>query len=469
MGKSFPDRITNLAEATAYLEGLINHERRPGFRYARLDLRAIAALLEAIGRPHDSLTVIHVAGSKGKGSTCLLTESILEALGASVGTFTSPHLESWVERFRIRGAPVSEQKLADAVERVRPAVEALRQGPTETQPSFFDATTAIAFLLFAEADVDYAVIEVGLGGRLDSTNIVAPKVTVITSIELEHTDKLGDTEALIAGEKAGIVKPGIPLILGELRPEADAVIRARAREVGAPVRAFGVDFEVAGDAVPDGLARSSGSPPGTQTIRYADGDGLDFTCELAMSGRPALVNAGIAIECVRSVQRAGGFSADAIVAAARHSLARKRLPGRIEILRGDAEVVIDSAHTIESARALAEVLSQIAPAGFELLLSVSGDKNLEGVFDALLPGALRVWTTQAEPIRSLPAKELAERVCERVPGVDVRAIDDPVEATLAARAALPAGVRLCATGSIYLAGIARRVLRERVAAEREEF
>lgn len=452
-----PDEIKTLDEATQYLEGLINHERRPGFRYARLDLRAIGALLDAIGRPHDSLSIIHVAGSKGKGSTCLLTESILLALGASVGTFTSPHLESWVERFRVDGKSISEAKLAAAVARVRPAVESLRAGPAETQPSFFDATTAIAFLLFAEAGVDHAVVEVGLGGRLDSTNICEPDVTVITSIELEHTDKLGDTEALIAGEKAGIVKPGVPLILGELRPEAAGVIRARAAEAGASIRAFGEDFEV--EVVePEAGQQKDHSPFGTQRIRYRDFDALDFDCALAMSGRPAFVNAGIAIECVRAL---GRFASPAIADAAQNALARRRLPGRIEILRGDPEVVIDSAHTVESARALATVLDEIAPLGFDLLLSVSGDKNLAGVLDALLPKARRIWTTQAEPIRSLPAKELASEIRERAPDLEVESIDDPEAASLAARAALLPGVRLCATGSIYLAGIARRVLLNR--------
>ena len=206
--------ITTFAEATRYLDGLINRERTGDYVYSRLDLRPIEALLDAIGRPQDALSVLHVAGSKGKGSTCLLAESILAALGERVGTFTSPHLESWIERFRIDGREVDEASLVAAVERVRPAVDALRDGPPETRPSFFDATTAIAFVLFAEAGVDRAVIEVGLGGRLDSTNVVRPAVTCITSIELEHTDKLGSTEAAIAGEKAGILKSGVPAEIG---------------------------------------------------------------------------------------------------------------------------------------------------------------------------------------------------------------------------------------------------------------
>ncbi len=455
MSEHRQEKLETLAEATSYLEGLINHERRPGYSYARLDLAPVRTLLDALGRPHEALQVLHVAGSKGKGSTCLFAEAILLALGDSVGTFTSPHLESWVERFRIDGRSIDEARLVSAVDRVRVEVEVLRGGPAQTRPSFFDATTAVAFLLFAEAGVDRAVIEVGLGGRLDSTNIVTPAVTCITSIELEHTDKLGETEAEIAAEKAGILKPGAPVILGELRVEADLVIRSRARAVGAPMRACGDDFDVAriiDPADPDIFAWNP------QRMRFRAGGGFEFDAVLAMSGRPALVNAGLAVECVRAL---GRHPEAAIVRAAQSALAKRRLPGRIEILKGDPEVIIDSAHTAESARALAAVLSQIAPEGFELLLSVSADKNLDGVLEALLPSARRVWVTRAEPLRSLPPRVLAQLVRERAPTLPLEVVDDPEQAAQRARAGLPPGIRLCATGSIYLAGVARRVLRRR--------
>ncbi len=457
MRESSPKQLTTLADATAYLEGLINHERRPGFEYARLDLRAISAVLDGLGRPHDSLSILHVAGSKGKGSTCLFAEAILLALGDRVGTFTSPHLESWVERFRIGGRPVEQKKLVAAVERVRPVVESLRVGPSETRPSFFDATTAVALLLFEQADVQHAILEVGLGGRLDSTNIVTPLVTCITSIELEHTDKLGETEAEIAAEKAGILKPGAPLILGELRVEAEKVILDRAKEVGADVRACGKEFLVTrttGAEKPEAFAWAE------QVLCFEAPPDFRFEAKLAMFGHPALVNAGLAVECVRAI---GRHSDAAIANAARQSLAKRRLPGRIEILRGDADVIIDSAHTAESARALSAVLSEIAPEGYELLLSVSEDKNLGGVLDALLPAARRVWVTRAEPLRSLAPEELARLIREHSPSVPIEVVDDPERAAERARNALPPGIRLCATGSIYLAGVARRVLRERIA------
>ena len=167
------ERIETLAQATDYLDGLINRERSTDYAYRRLDLRPIEALLDGIGRPQDALSIVHVAGSKGKGSTCLFGEALLMALGERVGTFTSPHLESWTERFRVGGLPIDEATLVRAVERVRPVVEALRTGPQETRPSFFDATAAVALLVFRDAEVDRVMLEVGLGGRLDSTNVVA--------------------------------------------------------------------------------------------------------------------------------------------------------------------------------------------------------------------------------------------------------------------------------------------------------
>jgi dihydrofolate synthase/folylpolyglutamate synthase len=453
MSRSSPPRLESLADAADYLDGLINRERRPGFDYQRLDLRPSRALLDALGRPDDSLSVVHVAGSKGKGSTCLFVESILLALGESVGTFTSPHLESWVERFRLDGHSVDEALLVDAVERVRPPVERLRSGPVETRPSFFDVTTAVACLLFAEAGVDRALLEVGLGGRLDSTNVVSPAVTCITSIELEHTDKLGSSEAEIAAEKAGILKPGVVAVLGALGPDAERVIRTRAEEVGAPIRALGEDFRIESSArrVPRGPI----SADAAEEFRYVEPAGLAFDVALAAAGTPARLNAALAIACVRALDV---FSPQAIAEAVPPALASRSLPGRVEILAADSRIVVDSAHTARSAEALARALERVAPKGYELLLSVSGDKDLPALLEPLLSRAQRVWTTRAEPTRSLAAEALAERVRACRPGIEVVALEDPTEACRRARAELGDGLVLCATGSVYLAGVARRML-----------
>lgn len=445
-----PYPITNFSDATRWLDGLINRERSGDYVYERLDLRPIEALLDRIGRPHERLSVLHVAGSKGKGSTCLLAEAILGALGERVGTFTSPHLESWIERFRIGGREIDESDLVAAVRRVRPAVEQLRSGPPETRPSFFDATTAIAFVAFAEAGVDRAVIEVGLGGRLDSTNVVRPAVTCITSIELEHTDKLGPTEAAIAGEKAGILKAGVLAVLGRLGPEAAEVIRKRAQVVGAPILAMGEAFDVFALDAADGAEGDTG-----QRIRFEAPGWAPLEASLPALGSAAVTNAGLAIACVRAL---GSHGEDELREAVQSALSRAVLPGRIEILANDPAVVIDAAHTARSAQVVADALARLAPAGFDLLVSISSDKNVDAVLAALLPGARRVWLTRADTQRSSDPARLVERIRAHRPELPIDVVPDPVLAARTARAALPPGRRLCAIGSVYLAGIVRKTL-----------
>jgi len=220
--------IRNAADAAAYLEGLIDREKRPDFDYERIDLGPIRALLRRLDHPERDLPALHIAGSKGKGSTALMIEAVLQATGRRVGTFTSPHLETWTERFRIEGRDVEGSELARVIDRMRPHVDVLRAGDPALAPSFFDVTTAAALVLFREAAVDFAVLETGLGGRLDSTNVCLPAVTCVTSIEYEHTDKLGSRLGEIAAEKAGILKPNVPVVLGPLPAEA----RSEAPHVG---------------------------------------------------------------------------------------------------------------------------------------------------------------------------------------------------------------------------------------------
>ena len=306
LGREAEFGLSTLEDAAHYLEGLIDRERRTDYTYRRLDLQPIQSLLDSLGSPEKSLSIIHVAGSKGKGSTCLFAEQLLIGLGERGGTFTSPHLESWIERFRIDGQPIEEATLVGAVDRLRPLVEALRAGPEATRPSFFDATTAVALLVFAEAGVDRVLLEVGLGGRLDSTNAVSPEVTCITSIELEHTDKLGETEAEIASEKAGILKLGVPAIVGPLKPEALEAVRQVSDRVGAPRVEWGAAFEVASDP---------GS--GQSGWHFREAGGFGVSAYLGVAGKPARINAGLALACVRAL---GAYDDGTVAAAVREAL-----------------------------------------------------------------------------------------------------------------------------------------------------
>jgi dihydrofolate synthase/folylpolyglutamate synthase len=438
--------IRSLADAAAWLEGLINVERRPEVPYARLGLEPVRRLLARLGDPHAGLSVIHVAGSKGKGSTALLAEALLRALGERVATFTSPHLERWTERFRIDGREVEGERLAGVVERLRPHVEALAAQDPARAPTFFDATTAAALLLFAEAGAERVVLEVGLGGRLDSTNVVDPAVTCITTIELEHTDKLGATLAAIAAEKAGIVKRQRPLVMGALPPEAEAVVLERAEELDAPVSRLGRDFTATLVAAGlDGLH-----------VDFCDGP-LSAAAVLPLLGAHHAANAGLALACVRRLR---AHSDAALAEAAARGFAAAELPGRVEIVGRSPWLVVDAAHTAASAAALAEALGPLSRSAAHLVLSVSAGKDLAAILAALLPLATQVTVTRAEPARSLEPHAIAAAVRAARPRVALRVVPNPHLALRAAREAAGTGDLVVATGSVYLAGIARRIWRE---------
>lgn len=425
-----------LVEAERWLDGLINRERQPHASYSRFGLEAIETLLGRLGNPERGLSVVHLAGSKGKGSTALLAEAVLLELGESVGTFTSPHLERWTERFRIDGCEVSDEELARVVTEIRPHVDTMRQEDSTLWPSFFDATTAAAFVLFREAGVDRVVLEVGLGGRLDSTNTVTSAVTCVTSIEYEHTDKLGDTLAEIAGEKAGILKPGVPCVMGRLPEEAAKVIEERAASLDVPLQRLGQELTVEDD-------------------RFRLPGGFAFDAPLAVPGEHQRGNAALAVAAVRALE---AHADDRIAAAARRAFAAISLPGRIEVVERGPWVIIDAAHTQESVRALAAYLVGIESARPHFVLSVSIDKAVEPMLELLLPLAGEITLTRADPIRGLEPAEVERRIGARGAEVEIHLSDDPGEAIRRARASLAPDGLLCVVGSVYLAGIARREL-----------
>ena len=450
---SSEDSSLALANAEAWLDGLINRERQPRAPYSRFGLEAIEALLSRLGNPERQLSIVHLAGSKGKGSTALLIEAVLRSLGERVGTFTSPHLSRWTERFRVDGAEVGGSSLVHAISKIRPHVDLLRDGEPRLQPSFFDATTAAALVLFAAAGVDRSILEVGLGGRLDSTNAVAPAVTCVTTIELEHTDKLGSTLGLIATEKAGILKPGVPCVIGRLPAEAEAVVMARAAEVGSRTALLGRDFGT------DAPSRDAGVHERT-SARFWSSDGFEFTAEVAAPGAHQLDNAAVAVAAIRAL---GVYPDTALAAAAAAALPKVSLPARIEVVELDPWVVIDSAHTRDSAAALRGFLNHLDAERVHFVLSVSLDKTLEPILDALIPESdaadvEAVTVTRAEPIRAHDPEWVASELARLRPSIAVRVIPDPHEAIRRSREELPRATMLCVAGSVYLAGIARRVL-----------
>ena len=432
--------------AAAYIESLIRSEPRVRDARERRGLAPMEELLRRLGAPHRGLRCVHIAGSKGKGSTALLAEAALEGLGIRTGTYTSPHLEEWTERFRIEGRPISEDRLNRTIERVRPQVEGLTHECPELAPSFFDVLSAAALLLFRDARIDCAILETGLGGRLDSTNVVRPAVTCITTIEREHTARLGNEISGIAREKAGIVKPGIPLVLGRVPAAAESVIRARAREVEAEV--FGLDAELGAKFV---------TTKGGCLLRMPAGGGQPLEVELRHPAPFLAHNAALALACV---DRLGLLCAPRARERAAHAVAAATLPGRAEILACAPFVVVDGAHTRESAAALSALLDSLAHDAMDLVVSLGADKEAGEVLPELLARARRVYATTAEPSRSLPAETLAQALRELAPALPVRSIGKPASALREALRPLAARDLLCITGSMYLAGAARRILRE---------
>ena len=436
--------------AAAYLESLIRSEPSGPLERERRGLAPVRELLKRLDNPHHGLRCVHIAGSKGKGSTALLMEAGMQALGFRTGTYTSPHLERWTERFRLGGSPISEHLLDHTLERIRPHVEGQTRKCPDLAPSFFDVLSAAAFLIFRDARVDRAILETGLGGRLDATNVALPDVTCITSIEREHTARLGTQIPRIAREKAGILKEGVPLVMGRVPAAAERVIRARAGRKGAEV--FGIDTEIGAICT----QREGGC-----LLEMPVGEAERMRVRLH---HPALFmahNAALALACL---DRLGLLaSAEARDRAAR-ALAGAHIPGRGEVLRRSPWVVVDGAHTSESVSALASLLDSLTHDAMDLVVSLGADKAPAEVLPLLLERARRVYATSAESTRSRPAEALAVDLRRLAPGLEVRAVAEPSDALREALGPLAASDLLCITGSMYLAGAARRILEDDPAA-----
>lgn len=445
--------IRTVDQACAFLQGLISPQPRPYALRASFALQSVQQLLARVGNPHHHLRIVHITGSKGKGSTALLTEAILQASGRRTGTFTSPHLQRWTERFRINGRELDEERFVAVLEQLRPHIEAQRADHPDNPPSFFDAATVLALLLFQQANVDYAIMEVGLGGRIDATNVVQPAVTCITSIELEHTDKLGDSLAAIAREKAGIIKPGIPAVLGLLPPAAEREIVMHAASMSAPLIRLGSEIQM--------TVTACEGPGLSLQLNF---DRLNFQAVLPMLGQHLAQNAALAAACVHQL---GVLGPDEFIEATCRGLADAYLPGRCEVLCRRPWIMVDAAHTQVSAQALARTLAAVGARHNHLMLSVSTDKDLQSCFAPLLSIAHEVTVTRADPIRSLDPDVLAEFIRAYRPGLTVRTVADPILAVRSACQTLAAESSLCITGSVYMAGVARTALAEDPAAYQE--
>jgi dihydrofolate synthase/folylpolyglutamate synthase len=410
----------------------------------KLGLENIRRLLTALGNPHERFVAVHIAGTNGKGSVSAMVERALRHAGHRTGLYTSPHLARIEERIAIDGRPIDEGSFRDLTAEVLALIDRLReQQSLATIPTFFEVTTAIAFEAFRRAGVQVGVIEVGLGGRFDATNVVSPVVTAITSIALDHQKHLGHSLASIAFEKAGILKPGVPAVVGDVQAEARSVIDHVAAAQGAPVVEGDRRF-VGHMSLRDGRA--------TISVRTPQAAYPDVT--LALAGRHQVANALVAIRTLEMLNQTGVRvgSADVVV-----GLTDVSWPARLEWLRlgNDRHLLIDAAHNGAGAQALADYLHDSGEAPLPMVLAVMRDKDVDAIVSALAPVASRFIATAVETARALPADALAIRVGRMAPQLEVAGIERSEQAVTAA---LATARKAAAAGSIFFVGPLRAQL-----------
>ena len=404
-----------------------------GIKFGLANIRALCA---ALGQPQNEFRSVLIAGTNGKGSVTAMVDRGLRAAGLHVGRYTSPHLIHLEERFAIDGQPVSRATLVEAIDRVRGHVESLLvSGALEAPPTFFEVTTAMAFDMFRRAEVEFAVLEVGLGGRLDSTNCVEPIAAAITSIAFDHEQYLGHTLAEIATEKAGVMRPGIPVVIGPLDPEARAAVAAAGDAAGAWLV----------DAM-DGVIVGAGTAtyPSSITVKTPTRDYGRLTPGLR--GAHQIPNAIVALRLLEELSRTVPVSPDAIVA----GLSDVEWRGRLQLVEtaGGRKVLLDAAHNPAGAAALSAYLTQEFPP-LPLVFGAMRDKDASEMLRILLPAASMLVVTEPGNARARPAAELAALARSIAPACRIEVEPDPMAAL---DRAWNEQSMICAAGSIFLIG-----------------
>ncbi len=459
--------------ALAYIEAFIDYERSPDFsRQARLyNLNRISLLLKQLGNPHDRLQIIHIAGSKGKGSTAALIASVLTHAGYKTGLFTSPHLITPRERCRIDNALISEAEIALYMDKIKPAIEAVSASEFG-RLSFFEIYTALAFCYFADKATDFAVIEVGLGGRLDATNVVTPVITVITPISLEHTAILGETYAEIAAEKAEIIKEGCSLALAPQHPEARVVFEKVANERNAPIVETKIHDAACKPAACDIEPNHRGAT--SQLVQNTDGVPVaqqfdvetDSECypqlTMPLLGHHQFVNASTAIAAIECLKQSGYAIPKASVYAGFKNV---KWRGRIQPIMAAPLVVLDGAHSPISMEALCQTLRENFRYDQAIfIVSIMKDKNLTTIGNIVANTADTVIATE---VSDNPRVASAETIRDAWAGVckKTTACPNPEKAIGQALASASPTDLICITGSLYLVGQALEIFKSNFSAK----
>jgi dihydrofolate synthase/folylpolyglutamate synthase len=418
--------------ATEYLYGLQKHG-------IKLGLETMRFLLERVGNPQRALHVLHIGGTNGKGSTAAMAAAVLQHSGKRVGLYTSPHLVEFRERIRVNGCMITEEQVAELVARLRVNLN------HDLNPTFFEMTTAIAFLHFVESDVDVVVLEVGLGGRFDATNVVDdPLACAITTIGLDHQEHLGQTEEAIAFQKGGIIKPHVPIVIGRMGSKASEVLRRIAKEFSAPLWQLGQDFHIEAKGSERFLYRG--------TSQVVD----DLLCGLA--GRHQWDNAACALALLEAADRAGLQTGQP---AARAGLRTVSWEGRLESIEADQNVLLDGAHNPPAAKVLSQYLKEYASSHptsrIILVWGMMRDKDHRGFIAPLLPLVSEIVLTQIALARSATVDEL-RMALGAWPGPVLEAVC-PMDALTLAKGRYTTHDLICIAGSLMLVGEVKAAVR----------
>jgi dihydrofolate synthase/folylpolyglutamate synthase len=432
-------------DAIKYLYAKTNYEQEKRLRYNvdTFNLKRMEQLLSLVGNPHNKIDTVHIAGTKGKGSTATMLANMLEANGYKIGLYTSPHVVDLHERIMVNSEMITRSAMLGLLNRVYKAVEKVSK---TSNPTFFEIMTAIAFMHFVDTKVDLSVIETGLGGRLDSTNVIKPKVVGITNLSFDHQRQLGTTIEQIAKEKAGIFKAGVPIVTVQQDPNAMRILRAEAAAVKAPFSVTGVDIDFS-----HRFETSTEHGPHNRVCLTTPTSKFEHF-RVPLHGIHQAINCGLALAMLDKLKSAG-YTID--TDKTMNGLSKVRLPGRMEMICEDPRVLIDAAHNAASIRALMHAIGQSIP--YDSMIVIFGcneDKDVKGMLQELQFGADKVIFTRSNSIRAMSPEVLVTEYAE-ISGKMCQSASSLGEALALAKNAVGKEDLICITGSFYLIGLAK--------------